>query len=252
MPYISINCLHCGKSVKVMQQPSKAPILYCSRECSNYRYGTAKAKSAITPAELRRLYVDEGISIGTLAKRLGVGHRSVQAMLATHSIPQRTPSAEKLLETAQWTPEHREAIMAGCRIATRGMRQTDEHRKKIALTRQRTVHLSGDESEIMCAFESENLHPVPLYAVHRYNIDFAFPDELVAVEYNGGNWHNTPKKRVADKVKAEYLRQNGWTLLTFPRIAKPQANNAGNRKIEIVDIIRQVKAALHRTTHLPS
>lgn len=145
---------------------------------------------------------------------------------------------------AELNADDREALMAKAREATRGMKHTDEHRNKIARTRQDTVALSGDEAEIMSAFVSAGLHPIPLYAIHRYNIDFAFPEHQLAVEYNGGNWHNTPKKRAADEVKADYLATHGWRLMVFDRIEKPRTNNSGNRRIAINEIVERVATEL--------
>ncbi len=138
----------------------------------------------------------------------------------------------------------KEALMAGCRAATRGAKQSDDHRRKIAKTRQERIPLSGDESKIMAAYETAGLHPVPLYALDRYNIDFAFPEQKLAVEYDGGNWHNTPKKRASDERKEAFLRDHGWRLLRFPRIDKPQDNNAGNERITLDEIVQLTRDAL--------
>lgn len=141
-------------------------------------------------------------------------------------------------------PEQREAIMAPARAAIRGRKQSDSHRRKIARTKQEIGKLSDDERAILDAYHEAGLHPIPLYAIHRYNIDFAFPDQKLAIEYNGGNWHASPKKRESDQIKQEYLRANGWTVLTFPRLDKPQPNTAGNTRIGVAEIVRQTQDAL--------
>ena len=135
--------------------------------------------------------------------------------------------------------------MAEARSATRGIRQTDEHRYKIAKSKQDRCLLSDDEAEILNAFQRAGLYPTPLFAIHRYNIDFAFTDEMVAVEYNGGNWHNTPKKVAEDKVKFEYLRSQGWTVLVFPRLKRTRLVDSGNEAIALIDL---VEAVVHTLT----
>lgn len=134
--------------------------------------------------------------------------------------------------------------MAGARAAIIGHKRSHADLCNRAKGKQRAAKLSGDELAIMEAFNSAGLHPVPLFAVDKYNIDFAFPDAMLAVEYNGGNWHNSPAKRASDEVKAEYLHKAGWRLIVFPRIDKPRTNNSGNRTVTIPEIVRQVKAAL--------
>lgn len=141
--------------------------------------------------------------------------------------------------------EERERLMEAAREASRTHIQTDEHRYKIALSKQERCVLSGDEATIMDAFQAAGLSPVPLYAIHRYNIDFAFPDIKLAIEYNGGNWHNTPKKVREDDVKFRYLRSEGWRVLVFPRLDKPQANDAGNERITLEALVSTVQEAIH-------
>lgn len=140
--------------------------------------------------------------------------------------------------------EQRAAMIANAQAAVRGMKRSHDDLCKRSRTKQERAVLSGDEAEIMAALNRAGLFPIPLYSVDKYNIDFAFPDAMLAVEYNGGNWHNTPAKRAGDEVKAVYLKQNGWRLIVFPRIDKPHTNNSGNRPIAITEIVRQVKDAL--------
>lgn len=143
-------------------------------------------------------------------------------------------------------PDERAAMMAKATARIRGAKRSPEDLQKRARTKQERAQLSGDEAEIMAALNAAGLHPVPLYAFDKYNIDFAFPDRMVAVEYQGGNWHNTPQKREQDARKAAFLESEGWRLLVFPRLDKPQPNNAGNRRIAIDEIVRQTIEALHR------
>jgi len=96
----------------------------------------------------------------------------------------------------------------------------------------------------MSAFHAAGLYPISLFAVDKFNVDFAFPAEKVAVEYHGGNWHNTKTKQAQDSRKADYLRGQGWALLVFPRLDKPQANDAGNRRVTADDLVSQTLTAL--------
>ena len=82
-------------------------------------------------------------------------------------------------------------------------------------------------------------------------VDFAFPDAKIAVEYNGGNWHNTPQKRACDEIKTAFLRQQGWTILIFPRLAKVRQTNSGNERVPLKDLVQQVSAVVHSAIPLP-
>jgi hypothetical protein len=143
------------------------------------------------------------------------------------------------------TPDQRTALMAEATSRIRGSKRSHDDLCKRAQTKQARAVLSGDEAVIMAGFIAIDLNPVPLFAVDKFNVDFAFPDALVAIEYHGGNWHNTTRKRAQDERKRQFLESIGWTVRAFPRIDKPQANDAGNERIAVSDLVREVAALVH-------
>lgn len=143
------------------------------------------------------------------------------------------------------SPDERAALMAEATSRIRGSKRSHDDLCKRARTKQDRAVLSGDEAAIMDGFIAAGLAPVPLFAVDKFNIDFAFPEQRIAVEYHGGNWHNTPEKREQDDRKRRYLESIGWTVRTFPRIDKPQANDAGNQRITVAELVREVAVLLH-------
>jgi len=52
------------------------------------------------------------------------------------------------------------------------------------------------------------------YPTKIYIIDFAFPNEGLAVEVDGF-YHQTPRGRKRDYLKNKYLREQGWNILRF-------------------------------------
>lgn len=144
------------------------------------------------------------------------------------------------------TPEEREAAMTGCRAAITGKKRSLQDLCNRAAGKQRSAKMSDDEREIMQALNDAGLYPIPLYAVSKYNIDFAFPDLMFGIEYNGGNWHNSPKKRIGDEVKGAFLDSEGWTVLTFPRLDKQRQSDSGNTSIKLSELVRQVQEVVHR------
>jgi very-short-patch-repair endonuclease len=195
---------------------------------------------------MRSLYMHKGMSIGEVAAFADTGRRTARKWLRDAGIPQRTMSEDKALQMARLTPEERELQMAACREAVRGMAQSDEHRFKIARTKQDRAVLSGDESTILAALNAVGLHPVPLYAIHRYNIDFGFPEIKLAVEYNGGNWHHTPKKQREDAAKRAWLEADGWTVVYFPRLKQEPIDPNGSARIALADLVAEVQRLAHR------
>lgn len=220
---VTIVCPGCDQAFS--RKPSQAKReTFCSLECR--KSFTASQRITKTCAQCGEVYTRPNWK---------VWRETIYCSLACRDTAIRSLSTDE-----------REALMTGCREATRKMVQTDEHRHKIARTKQERAVLSGDEAAIMAGFNAAGLFPVPLFAIHRYNIDFAFPDARLAIEYNGGNWHNTPKKRREDAIKQAWLEANGWTVVFFPRIDKPQENNAGNERITVDDLVDEVSRLLHR------
>lgn len=137
--------------------------------------------------------------------------------------------------------EERAALMAEATKRIRGAKRSYEDLCKRAQGKQRNAKVSGDEAEILAALNAAGLHPVPLLAIGKYNIDFGFPDAMLAVEYNGGNWHNSPAKKEADASKRAFLESEGWHLVVFPRLARERrSRDSGNARIELDELVRQV------------
>lgn len=166
--------------------------------------------------ELRTLYEDQLLSSTQIAVRYGASFASVCKWLADYGIPRRTPSEAKRLDMARFSREERLRIVANSHAAMAGRPQTDQHRNRIATTRQQTIAPSKHEAVLIAALQAQGLTPVHEYAIHRYNVDLAFPDAKLAIEVHGGNWHrNSPAKMAQDAKKRSYLHGEGWRLLAF-------------------------------------
>lgn len=92
---------------------------------------------------------------------------------------------------------------------------TDDAREKSATTRQRRWRklISPQAFAILEGLQAEGLRPQPEFAVFRYNIDLAFPELMLAVEVDGGNWHQTDKHLRLQENKENYLESQGWRVL---------------------------------------
>jgi very-short-patch-repair endonuclease len=47
----------------------------------------------------------------------------------------------------------------------------------------------------------------------KYRLDFAYPAQRVAVEYDGRDFHDSEEQRRDDEKRRRWLRQNGWTVV---------------------------------------
>lgn len=195
-----------------------------------------------SPEFLRFLYIDQDMTIGQVAKAIGVGHRKAKRLLLESGITLRTMSEEKRLRISLMTYEQRLSMTAAGRSVITGRKRSHDDLCKRARTKQDRAQLSGDELVILEAMHAAGLHPVPLLAVDKFNIDFGFADAMLAVEYHGGNWHNSAAKQAQDARKREYLEAHGWRVIVFPRIRK--GNRHGSRSIQVEALVKAVHGAV--------
>jgi hypothetical protein len=63
----------------------------------------------------------------------------------------------------------------------------------------------------------------------RFRLDFAYPDQKVAVEYDGWDWHSTRTAFDRDRRRDRLLQLAGWTVLRF---------TSRTSDVEILDTLR--------------
>ncbi|MCZ2097740.1 MAG: endonuclease domain-containing protein [Anaerolineae bacterium] len=99
--------------------------------------------------------------------------------------------------------------------------------RKRALKRQVSwrENLTEYEAHFLTVLTNAGLVPIPQLAVESFNIDFAFPDEMLAVELDP-RWHNSPAKRPADARKDERLTALGWSVLRLDTRTSDEYNVA--------------------------
>jgi very-short-patch-repair endonuclease len=119
----------------------------------------------------------------------------------------------KRLYWQQFTYEQRLAMTAASRALITGRKRTDTDLCKRAKGKQEKAKLSRFEKELFDALTAKGLFPIPQMAVDKFNIDLAFPEQLLAIEVHGGCWHNTPQKRAHDEAKRAFLEPLGWRIM---------------------------------------
>ncbi|GAB3790523.1 DUF559 domain-containing protein [Nocardioides ungokensis] len=60
-------------------------------------------------------------------------------------------------------------------------------------------------------------HWVHVDGVPTYRLDLAYPHARVAIEYDGEEFHTSPEDRAADRVRRQWLRDNGWTVIVVTK-----------------------------------
>lgn len=164
---------------------------------------------------LRRRYEDEGASYRELCAEAGINTRSVIRLMRECNITPISPS-EALQRQIDRNPDFLQPFIAGG--------QTETALRNRAKTHERTLgRMSDDERRFLEVLQSHGFAPVPQLAVLSYNIDFAFPEVKLAVEWDP-RWHNSPIKRPVDRRRERRLTALGWTVLHLDSRTSDETN----------------------------
>lgn len=156
---------------------------------------------------LRRRYVVEKATYRELCAELNINTRTLMRRMEQYGITPIDPKTAGRRNYRKNKDVYRHNLTA--------YRNNDKVVSKIAKTRQgQWSKFSSDNAKaVFFALKEMGFSPIPEYAVYRYNIDLAFPDQKLAVEIDGGNWHTSPVHQKKDNKKESYLTSQGWTVL---------------------------------------
>lgn len=74
--------------------------------------------------------------------------------------------------------------------------------------------LNITENKLFDAMKKIGLKPEPQYSISQMKVDFAFPEERIAIEVNGPH-HYTEEVKLKDKKRYFVLKHNNWKVKTF-------------------------------------
>jgi len=194
MPVI-LSCPRCGQTFK--RKPSyvakaTGTKLYCSDACRKWS----------PPAEvLKHKYEVELLSAEQIAKEYGTTRMVTQRWLRNAGIKMRSTAEAKRAELSHYSYEKRlQMTEASRRVINR--HETKPHAWLVARAKgvQAKARLSKHEQTFLEAFTDRGIRVVPQYAVDIYNIDFAIPELMIAIEVDGGNWHKSSPKKEQDEA----------------------------------------------------
>lgn len=147
-----------------------------------------------------------------LKREFNVSTAFIFRWCAKFGILMRTGSEANLVRFSGSTIEERLAITAKAHAAVRGMKRSQSDLEK----RARGVEYAPmSKWELWFAkwlLEANITGFKHSYALGIFNLDFAFPENKVAIEIDGGAWHSSERKKLQDAKKEAYLTAQGWTL----------------------------------------
>ncbi len=154
----------------------------------------------------------------TIATSLGVSRQVVNKRLVEAGILIRNWKESLLIQgishpTERMSQADRQQLTAAAHNATRGKKQTLEHRCKVSASNEANPKSSPLEIQMKSLLRSRigTLVIVPQKSVGPYNIDLALTMDSIAVELFGGHWHAHGKHASGYRKRLEYLLDAGWT-----------------------------------------
>ena len=128
--------------------------------------------------------------------------------------------------------EEKASVLAPAHRATRHMVSEGSHPFTDSSVRQKAQLVQGQRSkaEILIADALSHVQLAHQFPVGKYFVDLAVPELKIAIEVDGGNWHNERHKREGDLEKESFLKKEGWVVIRAPvrlnRLGQPAVEKA--------------------------
>jgi len=159
---------------------------------------------------IRRLFLD-GCGSHAIAKHLGVDRSTINTRLLRMGFTPKTFSQSMRRYMTNIGASGRQRMTTAAHDAVRGSSQSDEHRCKIAATREaRQTHVTRIERICLDMLVARGFDCVAQKAVGRYNVDVAITEPPVAVEIFGGYWHGAGSHAAIFRKRFDFLLDSGW------------------------------------------
>jgi len=76
--------------------------------------------------------------------------------------------------------------------------------------------------------------------VGKYLCDFIIPASNLVIETDGDYWHSSEKRKQLDKVKDDYLRKIGFSVLRLPENKIKNSTEWCTEQIKLMSHLKQV------------
>jgi len=162
--------------------------------------------------EIVSLY-NSGVSELAIAKQFLVSRGAIRQRLIETGTKIRGQSDAETLKWTKMSEQQRLRQVKAAHDAVRGKKRSREESIKKALARQQSPFLAPLEQQLLNVFRQYEIKVVPQFAMEIYSVDFAVPEIKLAIEVDGGNWHDCTAKRSQDMGKEVILSNRNWKLI---------------------------------------
>lgn len=163
--------------------------------------------------ELVRLYAG-GESIKALGTHFGCDGNTIRKRLIENGVHIRGRSEAMYVRMGKTSAEERTRLTTAAHTAVRGQRHTDEHRHKIAVTRENRQTFASRTEEILAEMlRGRGLACTMQKAFGRYNVDISLDEFPVVVEVHGGGWHAHGAHATRYAKRTKYFLDRGFDVI---------------------------------------
>lgn len=214
---------------KKQKAPDVAPVV------PSYQFDPV-ADAIPTPEAVCRLHFDGLESVLAISERYGIDRGKVVKLIRAAGRTQRGRGESSIVRMSKMSKAEKLALSEAAHDAVRGSKRSQAGLESAALSKS-GAHMSEYERIVHGHLAAAGYLPQPNHPVGKWNVDIALPDELVAIEVDGGNWHTTPRKAAYDAAKEQFLTPLGWTIF--------RVNNVNKRNVDAKsqDLIARLKCA---------
>lgn len=176
---------------------------------------TTSHRKSIDLAALRDMH-DAGISVTEIARNMGVASSVIVDRLSEIGITPRNRSEAMYTRMSHTSTEERRRLTNAAHASVRGVRQTDEHRHKIAVALESSQAMATRTEAIFIEMlNSRGITATPQKAIGRYNVDIALDEFPVIVEINSGGWHGAGAHAARYAERTKYLLDCGLSVVVI-------------------------------------
>lgn len=195
------------------------------------------------PEGVREAY-EGGESVLSIAKRLGVERLVVGRWFRENGIKSRGWSEAGKVRASKMTPDERAAQAVAAHAAARNRIVPIEEKVARANARERLAaegrkKMSATEARLLSALQIVGISATREKAIGGYNVDFAI-DGILAVEVLGGSWHGVKDRRIKEAARANYILDNGWSIVFVWDITKFRMDESSCAK-KILSILNELR-----------
>jgi len=169
-------------------------------------------RTDIDITEVTNWHFEKGLSVLAIAKRLNCSRGCVVHHLHKAGLRQRNRHESALVVWKNRSAKSRAAQVHAAHTALRGTSSTPTALANRAAAKAGKTQ-SALEDFVLCQIRNLQVTAEPGYPLEGYLIDIVLPDYGIAIEVDGGNWHQSKAKKRHDEAKEKLLRRDGWRLL---------------------------------------